>query len=146
MIVLVAVSRDKIRWLALSTITVSGVTCPPTIASPKPQVALITICSRVAINRVGCKQNAGRVSRNELLHDNRQANSGRIDPLTHPVRDSPGCPQTRPAFFHRFQQGSFPLNIEVGILLTGKTGCGQVLGGGGGTHGNRPHPRRQAWQ
>ena len=46
------------------------------------------------------------------------------------IADCPRRPQAAPTFFDRIQQGTFPNNVEIGILLPSKGHIGEILGGG----------------
>ena len=58
------------RPVASSTVSVLGMTMPPTIASPKPHVAVITACSRWPGTGLAVKSLS---SLNLLIHDLRFA-------------------------------------------------------------------------
>jgi hypothetical protein len=52
------------------------------------------------------------------------------------VGDGPVGEQGGKAFMAGFQHGFYPMDVEVGFLLTGKAGVGQIFGGGGRSHGH----------
>ena len=96
--------------------TVSGVTWPPTTASPRPHDALITIVGAVAGDRVGGEQDAGRVRGDQLLHHDGQRDVIVRDAVLVAVGDGARVPQRGPAALDRIEQ-AVAADVEVGVLL-----------------------------
>ena len=91
----------------------------------------------VAGGGVGGEHDPCRIRINHDLDDHRQGDRLRIHAGPHPVGHGPLGPQRGPAFTDRIQQVPGANDIQVGVLLPGETGLRQVLGSGGGTHGDR---------
>src|ERR687886_834823 len=77
---------------------------------------------------------------NHLLDHHSQAHGRVIDAQALTVTDGPVGPQRSPAAFHRFEHRFDADDIEVGILLTGKTGEGQVFSRSRRAHSHRDRP------
>ena len=88
-------------------------------------------------DRVGREQHARERGRHHLLHDDRDAHPGRVEVAPCPVGDGPLRPQRSPAAAHRVEQRVRADDVEVGVLLPGERGAGQVLRRGAGPDGHR---------
>ena len=86
---------------------------------------------------------AGQVRAHHLLHTHGQGDGELVKPVDAlgilvAVGDRPVGEQGSEALVAGFQHGLRPVDVEVGFLLTGKAGVGQILSSGRGTHGPRP--------
>ena len=120
-----------------ATVTVSGVTWPPTTASPSPQEALMTVSVRVPVTGFGREQDPGRVRRHQFLDHDGQRDVVVGDAVLVAVGDRARVPQRRPAARDRVQHGVVAADVEVGVLLARERQGRQVLGGGRRAHGHR---------
>ena len=92
------------------------------------------------VDRIGSEQDARRLGREQLLHDDRDADGGGRNPLAGPVGNGARGPEGGPAAADGRQQRCLAANIQVGLHLSGEGGAGQVLGRGGRTHGHSRFP------
>ena len=121
-----------------STVYVSGVTWPPTTASPRPKLALMIISERspvagLAVNRMPDTSdstiNCGR--------DHRHGDRIVLDAHLVPVGHGPGRPQGCPAVPYGRHDGIGAAYVEVGVLLAGEGHVGEILGVGRRAHRHR---------
>ena len=92
---------------------------------------------RRAGDGVDRKEHARRIGRRHGLHDDGQAHLRRVDSLPVAVGHGARRPQAAPAALDRIEQRGVARDVEVGVLLAGKAGVGQIFGRGGGAHGDR---------
>ena len=76
----------------------------------------------------------GQVRAHHLLDADRQADAQRVETLVHAVGNGAVGVERGETALAGFQQGGRSLNIQIGFLLAGKAGVGQVLGRGAGAH------------
>src|SRR5215213_10480276 len=88
----------------------------------------------VAADRVSGEHHARDLSVDHVLHDDGDLDIFWADTNLAAVCDSAFSPQGRPAPLYRIDQLRCAGDIEVGVLLTGKSGPWQVLGGRAGAH------------
>ena len=115
----------------------SGLTAPDTTDSPSPGTGVDDQLPPVAGDGVGGEHHPGHVRVDHPLHDDRQRDLGVVDALGGAVADRPLGPQRGPAAAGGVEHGVGADDVEVGVLLTGEAGPGQVLGGGRGADRHR---------
>jgi hypothetical protein len=72
------------------------------------------------------------------LDDDREGKAVFVPAVLFTVGNGPRCPQRRPAVAHRREDRLLARDVEVGVVLSGERGVGEVLGGAGGSHRDRP--------
>lgn len=87
-------------------------------------------------DRVESKEHARDLGRDHLLDHDRQGDLRRVNTPLGAVGNGAGRPQAGPAPANGRQQQFLSHHVQVGLLLPGKTGLGQILGGGGRAHGD----------
>ena len=107
-----AISCDSIARVCLSTMNVSGVTCPPTIASPSPQAALIITLSRAPVRGLAVKRMPATSAGTSCCTTTASATSSGADALTRAVAEGAGRPQRRPAPLHGLQHLLAAADVE----------------------------------
>ena len=103
--------------------------------------------TRVTGLRVGGEQHPRGLGRHQLLHHHGDRNLVRGDTPPSPVDHGPSGPQRRPAPPHRILHRAGPVDVEVGVLLTGERRIRKVLHGRRRAHRNRrvaPRPSPSA--
>jgi hypothetical protein len=83
------------------------------------------------------EQDARHLGLDHLLDHHGQAHGAVVDAVGGAVHDGAFGPQRRPAPAHGVQHRLLAHDVEVGVLLAGEAGVGQVLGSGRGAHGHR---------
>ncbi len=81
-------------------------------------------------HRVRGEQHPGDLRVDHPLDHHREPHLGVVDPEVGAVGDGAVRPQRGPAAAHRVEERLDPHDVQVGVLLAGETGRGQVLGGG----------------
>jgi hypothetical protein len=88
-------------------------------------------------HRVRAEQDPRDICRHHVLDDDGNRHLPGVDPLTPPIGDGALRPQRSPAVHHGADHRLLADNVQEGVLLPGKRGAWQVLGGGAGTHRHR---------
>ena len=81
-------------------------------------------------HRVRGEQHPGDLRVDHPLDHHREPHLGVVDPEVGAVGDGAVRPQRGPAAAHGVEERLAPHDVQVGVLLAGETGRGQVLGGG----------------
>ncbi len=81
-------------------------------------------------HRVRGEQHPGDLRGDHPLDHHREPHLGVVDPEVGAVGDGAVRPQRGPAAAHGVEERLAPHDVQVGVLLAGEAGRGQVLGGG----------------
>ncbi len=84
--------------------------------------------------RIGGEHDPGGGGVDHPLHHDRHAHARPVDAVGPPVGDGAFVVEGVPAAPDRVHDGVRALDVEVGVLLSGEAGVGQVLGGRAGAH------------
>src|SRR5690606_18734952 len=88
-------------------------------------------------DRVGGEHDAGGGGVDHALDDHGHPDPGPVDLVGLPVGGGALVVERGPAAADRVDHRVGAFDAEVGVLLPGEAGVGQVLGGGAGAHGDR---------